>query len=103
MLIVPHVCGSEDRRGDGDVGTTTGAAAGPLATDHVRRRDQGRKGHKAKLKKVEEFGLVAVTANTTCWSSAKEFLMSTDAHLVFVQEHKLFEQDIPQASQWCDA
>ena len=71
-----------------------------LNAQPTRKRDTGR-GRKTDT--TEQFGLIAVTANTTCWATAKEFLMQTDAHLVFLQEHKLLGPEIAQASQWADS
>ena len=65
-----------------------------------RRLDPGR-GYGLRSTKVP-FALRVVSANTTSWGTAKVFLLSTDAHVVLLQEHKLKEDDIPAASAWAD-
>ena len=52
---------------------------------------------------TEQFTLKAVTVNATSWGSAQACLMATDANLVFLQEHKLTDDKIPEATQWTDS
>ena len=84
---------------DGHNGESSGRAE-TLLDGACRRHDPGRGGD-VRPKKAP-FALRAVSANTTSWGTAKEFLLYTDAHVVLVQEHKLKEDDIPAASESAD-
>ncbi len=48
----------------------------------------------------EPFELKVVTANTSGWLPLRTFLLATDAHVVFGQEHRLAPDDIADASAW---
>ena len=46
------------------------------------------------------FRLAAETCNATTWSSAKLYLENTDADVIFLEEHHLLQDDVPEASRW---
>ncbi len=48
----------------------------------------------------EPFALRILTANTTGWRPLRGLLATTNASVVFAQEHRLFEGAIPAASAW---
>ncbi len=49
---------------------------------------------------TEAFALSTVTVNSTGWGPLRNFLLKTEAHLVFGQEHRLPQSAIPAASSW---
>ncbi len=49
---------------------------------------------------VEPFVLRMVTANTTGWRPLQAFMRSTDANVIFAQEHRLLPEAVPAASAW---
>ena len=57
--------------------------------------------------KDEEFVLKVVTANSTTWGSAKKMLLDPDfeetgANVVMIQEHRLLQWEIAEASRWAN-
>ncbi len=58
-------------------------------------------GHAADLcPPSDPFVLKLATANTTGWRPLQNFLCTTDANVIFAQEHRLLEDAIPMASAW---
>ncbi len=51
----------------------------------------------------EPFALRISTANTTGWRPLQRYLLETDAHVIFAQEHRLLPDSIPAASAWARA
>ncbi len=51
----------------------------------------------------EPFALRVATANTTGWRPLQRYVLSTDAHVIFAQEHRLLPESIPAASAWARA
>ena len=51
------------------------------------------------------FKLTVETVNVTCWTSAKAYIPTVEdsVHVLMIQEHKLFEDAVDEASQWCEA
>ncbi len=49
---------------------------------------------------VEPFVLRVATANTTGWRPLQRFILTTNANVVFAQEHRLLPDAIPSASAW---
>ncbi len=48
----------------------------------------------------EPFTLRLITANTTGWGPLQRLLLTTEASVIFAQEHRLFEGALPGASAW---
>ncbi len=48
----------------------------------------------------EPFTLRMITANTTGWGPLQRLLLTTEAAVIFAQEHRLFEEALPGASAW---
>ncbi len=48
----------------------------------------------------EPFVLRVATANTTGWRPLQRFVLTTEANVVFAQEHRLLPEAIPAASAW---
>ncbi len=48
----------------------------------------------------EHFAFKVVTINVTAWRSAIAFLLSTDADVLLVQEHKLGPEEVDEAVAW---
>ena len=46
------------------------------------------------------FTLKTETCNSTSWSAAKAFLETTGAHVVCLQEHRLPQEEVAEASAW---
>ena len=51
----------------------------------------------------ESYALKVVTVNSTAWGPAKKFLLVTDANVIFLQEHRLVQGAIAEASRWAEA
>ncbi len=49
---------------------------------------------------LEPFVLRMATASTTGWRPLQAFLRTTDANVVFAQEHRLMPDAVPAASAW---
>ncbi len=49
---------------------------------------------------AEPFELRVATANTTGWRPLQRFMLTTNANVVFAQEHRLLPDAIPAASAW---
>ncbi len=62
---------------------------------HAAGHDAGDDGRPKDL-----LSLTAVTVNSTGWGPLRNFLLRTDAHLVFGQEHRLPAHEVPAASAW---
>ncbi len=51
-------------------------------------------------KPQDMMAMEAVTVNSTGWGPLRNFLMNTESHIVFGQEHRLPAQEVPAASAW---
>ena len=52
--------------------------------------------------KSVDFNLEILTMNVTSWGAAKEFLLTTTANLICIQEHKLWGDKLAEASRWAE-
>jgi len=70
----------------------------------VARRREAAKVKRAKQKanrgKAKDFKLKMESSSATSWEQAKVVLEATESDVLFVQEHRLLADRIPEASQW---
>ena len=53
--------------------------------------------------KAVDFSLEIITTNVTSWGAAKDFLLTTTANLICIQEHKLWGDKLAEASRWAES
>jgi len=51
----------------------------------------------------ETFRLRMLTVNCTSWHSMKQLVLKTEANVIFVQEHKMTDDELKEGTRWCEA